>query len=123
MKKGSYPLYLHCYTQKDFEGEDSAVVKITVEGIKDCYLNKSNDGKYVLNIPIKVPENNVNDGKLVVNKTYKESSYLRNIIDNKLKYAEIDKIDLRNSKSLKEIEKLKDVEHLVLANIKQSERN
>ena len=103
VKKGSYPLYLHCYTQKDFEGEDSAVVKITVEGIKDCYLNKSNDGK------------------LVVNKTYKESSYLRNIIDNKLKYAEIDKIDLRNSKSLKEIEKLKDVEHLVLANIKQSD--
>ena len=100
VKKGSYPLYLHCYTQKDFEGEDSAVVKITVEGIKDCYLNKSNDGK------------------LVVNKTYKESSYLRNIVDNKLKYAEIDKIDLRNSKSLKEIEKLKDIEHLVLANMK-----
>ncbi len=100
MNKGSYPVYLHCYDQKDFEGEDEVNVKIVVEGIKGCYLNKSEKGK------------------LIANKTFKESSYLRNVINAKLKYAEIDKIDLRDTKTLKEIEKLKDIEHLVLANMK-----
>ena len=100
MNKGSYPVYLHCYDQKDFEGEDEVNVKIVVEGIKGCYLNKSEKGK------------------LIANKTFKESSYLRNVINEKLKYAEIDKIDLRDTKTLKEIEKLKDIEHLVLANMK-----
>ena len=100
MNKGSYPVYLHCYDQKDFEGEDEVNVKIVVEGIKGCYLNKSEKGK------------------LIANKTFKESAYLRNVINEKLKYAEIDKIDLRDTKTLKEIEKLKDIEHLVLANMK-----
>ena len=100
VNKGSYPVYLHCYDQKDFEGEDEVNVKIVVEGIKGCYLNKSEKGK------------------LIANKTFKESSYLRNVINEKLKYAEIDKIDLRDTKTLKEIEKLKDIEHLVLANMK-----
>ena len=100
VNKGSYPVYLHCYDQKDFEGDDEAHVKIVVEGIKGCYLNKSEKGK------------------LIANKTFKESSYLRNVINEKLKYAEIDKIDLRDTKTLKEIEKLKDIEHLVLANMK-----
>ena len=38
--------------------------------------------------------------------------------NDQLKYAEIGKIDLRDTKTLKEIEKLKDIEHLVLANMK-----
>ena len=59
-----------------------------VEGIKGCYLNKSEKGK------------------LIANKLNKESLYLRNAVDKKLKYAQIDKIDLRDSKSLKAIEKL-----------------
>ena len=100
VKKGSYPVYLHCYDSKDEDGYKSTYVKIVVEGIKSCYLNK---GK---------------DGRLVVNRIFKESSYLRDIVDKKSKYAEIDKIDLRDTKTLKEIEKLKDIEHLVLANMK-----
>ena len=100
VNKGLYPVYLHCYDKKDFQGEEEAHVKIVVEGIKGCYLNKSENGK------------------LIANKTVKESSYLRNIINEKLKYAEIDKIDLRDTKTLKEIEKLKNIEHLFLANMK-----
>ena len=103
VNKGSYPVYLHCYPDKSFdngEGDEFAYVKIVVEGIKGCYLNKSKDGK------------------LIVNKINKESSYLKNIIDNKLKYAQVDKIDLRDTKTLKEIEKLKDIEQLVLTNMK-----
>ena len=100
MNKGSYPVYLHCYDAKDSDGYENAYVKIVVEGIKGCYLNKSEKGK------------------LIANKFNKESSYLRNIVDKKLKYAQIDKIDLRDTKTLKEIEKLKDIEQLVLANMK-----
>ena len=99
VKKGSYPVYLHCYSKEE-DGEEYAHVKINVEGINGCYLNKNRDGK------------------LIVNKTIKESLHLRNAIKNKLKSVEIDKIDLRDSKSLKEIEKLKDVEKLTLTNIK-----
>ncbi len=98
--KGSYPVYLHCYKNeetKDDMGEGH--VKIVIEGIKGCYLNKNEHGK------------------LIANKFNKESLYLKNIIDKKLKYAQIDKIDLRDSKNLKEIEKLKNIEQLVLANI------
>ena len=100
MNKGSYPVYLHCYDTKDSDGYENAYVKIVVEGIKGCYLNKSDEGK------------------LIANKFNKESSYLRNVVDKKLKYAQIDKIDLRDTKTLKEIEKLKDIEQLVLANMK-----
>ncbi len=100
VNKGSYPVYLHCYDQKDFDGYENAYVKIVIEGIKGCYLNKSENGK------------------LIANKFGKESPYLRNVVNKKLKYAQIDKIDIRDSKSLKEIEKLKDIEQLVLANMK-----
>lgn len=100
VKKGSYPVYLHCFPNKDYEEEEWANVTITVEGINGCYLNKSKNGK------------------LITNRVNKESPYLRNIIDKKLKYAQIDKIDLRDTKTLIEIEKLKDVEHLVLTNMK-----
>ena len=103
VNKGSYPVYLHTYPDESFdngEGDEFAYVKIVVEGIKGCYLNKSDEGK------------------LIANKFNKESQYLRNIVDKKLKYAQIDKIDLRDTKTLKEIEKLKDIEQLVLANMK-----
>ena len=103
VNKGSYPVYLHTYPDESFdngEGDEFAYVKIVVEGIKGCYLNKSDEGK------------------LIANKFNKESSYLRNIVDKKLKYAQIDKIDLRDTKTLKEIEKLKDIEQIVLANMK-----
>ena len=100
VNKGSFPVYLHCYDSKDSDGYENAYVKIVVEGIKGCYLNKNKNGK------------------LIANKIDKESPYLRNVIDKKIKYAQIDKIDLRNSKSLKEIEKLKHIEKLVLANMK-----
>jgi len=103
VNKGSYPVYLHTYPDESFdngEGDEFAYVKIVVEGIKGCYLNKSDEGK------------------LIANKFNKESSYLRNVVDKKLKYAQIDKIDLRDTKTLKEIEKLKDIEQLVLANMK-----
>ena len=85
VKKGSYPVYLHCYSDKNEFGDEDVYVKIVLEGINGCYLNKNENGK------------------LIVNKTYKESLYLRNAIQNKLKSAEIDIIDLRNSKSLKSI--------------------
>ena len=99
VKKSSYPVYYHCYGKED-EGEEYARVLINVEGINGCYLNKDKKGK------------------LIVNPNYKESLFLKNAIDQKLKSITIDKIDLRNSKSLNEIEKLKEIESLTLTNIK-----
>ncbi len=102
VSKGLYPVYLHCYSDESFdngEGDEFAYVKIVVEGIKGCYLNKNENGK------------------LIVNKINKESLYLSNIANKKLKKAQIDKIDLRDSKSLKAIEKLKNLEELKLTNI------
>ena len=71
-------------------------VKIVVEGLENCYLNKNKKGK------------------LVVNKKFEESSFVRNAIDNKSKSISIDKIDLRKSDSLKELEKLGFIEDLML---------
>ena len=67
MNKGSYPVYLHCYDTKDSDGYENAYVKIVVEGIKGCYLNKNEKGK------------------LIANKINKESPYLRNVVDKRLK--------------------------------------
>lgn len=99
VKKKSYPVYFHIYPRTD-DGEMFPRALINIEGINGCYLNKG----------IK--------GGLIVNQKYKESLYLKNAIDLNLKTVRIDKIDLRNSKSLKEIEKLKNIEDLTLTNIK-----
>lgn len=99
VKKGSYPVYYHCYSRED-EGEEYARVLINIEGINGCYLNKDKKGR------------------LIVNPNFKESLHIKNAIDQKLKSIKVDKIDLRNSKSLKEIEKLKNLENLTLTNIK-----
>ena len=102
VKKGTYPLYLHCYSIPDddpsLHGDlhNYEYVKIVVEGLEDCYLNKNNKGK------------------LVLNKKFKESSFVRNAIYNKLKSISIDKVDLRKSDSLKELKKLNFVEDLTL---------
>ena len=48
----------------------------------------------------------------------REKWNLKNEDGDNERFAEIDKIDLRDTKTLKEIEKLKDIEHLVLANMK-----
>ena len=105
VKKRSYPTYLHCYSVPDEDEKPSALhagmnnyeyVKIVVEGIEGCYLNKNKEGK------------------LCTNKLFKESSYIRNAVNKKLKSLEIDKIDLRDSSSLKELEKLTFVEELTL---------
>ena len=71
-----YPVYLHCYSDESFdngEGDEFAYVKIVVEGIKGCYLNKNENGK------------------LIVNKLNKESLYLKNISNKKLKKAQMTK--------------------------------
>ena len=100
VKKGSYPTYLHAYSEKDSDDEDDyTYVKIVVEGIEGCYLNKDENCK------------------LIVNKTFKESKNITNVVKNNLKSIFIDKIDLRSSISLKEIEKLKNIEKLTLSNI------
>ena len=67
-------MYLHCYSQPGETDEDYSLehVKIVVEGLEDCYLNKNKKGK------------------LVVNKKFEESSFVRNAIDNKSKSISID---------------------------------
>ena len=101
VKKGSYPTYLHAYSEKDSDDDDEyAHIKIVVEGIEGCYLNKDENCK------------------LIVNKKFKESKNITNVIKNNLKSIVIDKIDLRSSISLKEIEKLKNIEDLTLSNIR-----
>jgi len=98
VKKGIYSMYLHCYSQPGEADEDYSLdyVKIVVEGLEDCYLNKNKKGK------------------LVINKKFKDSMFVRNAIDNKLKSISIDKIDLRKSNSLKELEKLSFIKDLTM---------
>ena len=102
VKKGSYPTYLHIYSEDEDE-EQYTQVKIVVEGIEGCYLNKDENCK------------------LIVNNKPKESKNITNVIKNKIKSIVIDKIDLRNSNSLKELEKLKHIEKLTLANLSNLE--
>ena len=110
LKKGLYPTYLHIYDEdtEDIYNEDTedtevikyAQIKIVVEGIEGCYLNKDKNCK------------------LIVNNKPQESKNITNVINNKIKSITIDKIDLRNSRSLKELEKLTHIEQLTLSNIK-----
>ena len=97
VKNGKYPCYVHSYPV-DTEDEDFKynVVNIVIEGIEGCYLNKNSQGQ------------------LVFNKNYQESGLIKDHIRKKSKKIKIDQIDLRNSESIKELEKINFVEELEL---------
>ena len=97
VKNGNYPCYVHSYPSDT--GDDDFkynVVNIVIEGIEGCYLNKNLQGQ------------------LVFNKNYQESGLIKDHIKKKSKKIKIDQIDLRNSESIKELEKINFVEELEL---------
>ena len=97
VKNGKYPCYVHsCPTDTGDDDFKYNVVNIVIEGIEGCYLNKNSQGQ------------------LVFNKNYQESGLIRDHIKKKTKKIKIDQIDLRNSESIKELEKINFVEELEL---------
>ena len=105
VKNGSYPCYLHIYPDQSETDDDYKFnyVKIVVEGIEGCYLNK--------NI-----KNN-----LVLNRKIEKNPIIENYKKNKSYTAKLDQVDLRNSESLdilKELSFVKELELHGLKNIK-----
>ena len=97
VKNGKYPCYVHSYPADT--GDDDVqynAVYIVVEGIEGCYLNKNSQGQ------------------LVFNKDYQDSGLIRDHIQKRSKKIKIDQIDLRDSESVKELEKVNFVEELEL---------
>jgi len=98
VNNGAYPVYLHYYYLEDKEYPEDCL-KIVVEDIQGCYLNKDENGK------------------LVFQRDYLPSQALEKQIKADAKKAYVDKIDLRDTQSLKVIEKLKNVESLTLCGV------
>ncbi len=101
VRNGKYPCYLH--TLKDEDDEDGyqwESVYVVVEGLENCYLNRNSKGQTFFD------------------KKFRESPYLRELINKKTKAISIDKVDLRNTENLKELEKISFVEQLELNNFK-----
>jgi hypothetical protein len=102
VKNGKYPCYIHSYPDEeiDEDGNQFNNVYVVVEGLEGCYLNRNSKGQ------------------IFFDKTFRESLFLRENINNKSKKILIDNIDLRNSESLKELEKINFVEELELHGLK-----
>jgi len=101
VKNGKYPCYIHSYTDEvDEDGYEYNNVYVVVEGIEGCYLNRNSKGQ------------------IFFDKSFNESPYLRENINKKSKKISIDSVDLRNSETLKELEKISFVEDLELYGFK-----
>jgi hypothetical protein len=101
VKNGKYPCYVHTYP--DLSDEDDYqfnFVKIVVEGIENCYLNRNSKGQ------------------VFFDKSFRKSLFLREHINKKSNKISIDRIDLRNSETLKELEKISFVEEIELHGFK-----
>ena len=100
VKNGSYPVYLHCYEKdiSEYEGKDR-FAKIVVENLEGCYLNKDENGA------------------IIFQRKQTPSLYLEKFFKSKSKKLFADKIDLRDSLSLKEVEKFKNIEELTLCGL------
>jgi len=97
VKNGKYPCYIHTYQEKDEENDYAwENVYVVIEGLEHCYLNRSAKGQ------------------LFFDKKYRESLFITKHVENKSKKVSIDKICLRDSTTLKEVEKLKFIEELEL---------
>jgi len=101
VKNGEYPCYVHSYPEEFAEdGHQYDYVYVVIEGTENCYLNRNSKGK------------------IFFDKSFRESLFLRENINKKSKKISIDNIDLRNSESLKELEKINFVEELELHGLK-----
>jgi len=101
VKNGKYPCYIHSYPEEvDEDGYQYNNIYVVVEGIDGCYLNRNTKGE------------------IFFDKSFRESLYLRENINNKSKKISIDSVDLRNSETLKELEKISFVEDLELYGFK-----
>ena len=98
VNNGAYPVYLHYYYLEDKEYPEDCLM-IVIEDIQGCYLYKDENGK------------------LVFQRDYLPSQALEKQIKADAKKAYVDKIDLRDTQSLKVIEKLKNVESLTLCGV------
>jgi len=101
VKNGKYPCYIHSYLDEvDEDGYEYNNVYVVVEGIEGCYLNRNSKGQ------------------IFFDKSFRESPYLRENINKKSKKISIDSVDLRNSETLKELEKISFVDDLELYGFK-----
>ena len=97
VKNGKYPCYIHSFADEaDEDGFQWNNVYVVVEGLENCYLNRNSKGQ------------------IFFDKSFRESLFLREHINKKSKSISIDKINLRNSENLKELEKISFVEELEL---------
>ena len=97
VKNGKYPCYIHTYQEKDEENDyELENVYVVIEGLEHCYLNRNAKGQ------------------LFFDKKYRESLLIKKYVENKSKKVSIDKICLRDSTTLKEVEKLHFIEELEL---------
>jgi hypothetical protein len=101
VKNGKYPCYIHSYPDEvDNDDYQFDNVYVVVEGVEGCYLNRNSKGE------------------IFFDKTLRESLFLREHVNKKSKKISIDSIDLRNSVTLKELEKISFVEDLELYGFK-----
>jgi len=101
VKNGKYPCYIHSFSEKeDEDGYAHNHVYVVVEGIEGCYLNRNSKGQ------------------IFFDKSFRESLFLRENINQRSKKIAIDSVDLRNSETLKELEKISFVEDLELHGFK-----
>ena len=103
VKNGKYPCYLHMYPEKNNSDDDYSYnyIKIAIEGIEGCYLNKDKEGKIVLN------------------KKFEDNPLIQKHIKNRTKSISLDQVDIRNSENLDILKKLKFVEDLELIGLKK----
>ena len=103
VKNGSYPCYLHIYPDKSETDDDYKFnyVKIVVEGIEGCYLNK--------NI-----KNN-----LVLRRKIEKNPVIENYKKNKSYTVKLDQVDLGNSENLEILKELTFVKELELHGLKK----
>jgi len=104
VKNGKYPCYIHSYSQKEDDDDyEFNSIYVVVEGLENCYLNRNKRGE------------------LFFDKSYRESLAIREHINKKSNSISLDKIDLRNTDNLKELEKINFVESLVLTGFQEIE--
>lgn len=97
VKNGKYPCYIHSYSQKDeYDDYEYNNVFVTIEGIENCYLNRDKNGD------------------IFFDKSFRECLSLKEHIRKKSKSISLDKIDLRKTESLDQLEKINFVENLTL---------
>lgn len=99
VNNGTYPVYAYCYNEDKYSEFSTKFVKIVIEDIEGCYLNKNSKGE------------------MIFERNFMNSYMIERVQKKQYKIVAIDKIDLRNTKSLVHVKDLRHVEKLTLKNL------